>query len=61
MSEKLSELEKKERRQAAKNKIQLMRRHMHQNPNLKLQRLVREYVSQRPEVAITIVKKWLTP
>ena len=56
------QLEKKERLQRAKNKFQLIRRQITQNKNNKhkLLALVREYVSQRPEVTTQIINKWIS-
>jgi len=53
--------EKAERIQRAKNKIQLMRKAVNQRKSVRnnLLALVREYVSQRPEVTVKIVKKWI--
>lgn len=58
---KISELEKQERLKRAKNKLLLMRRQItdSQNKHARLLALVREYVTQRPEVATQIVKRWL--
>ena len=56
------QLEKQERLQRAKNKFQLIRRQITQNKNNKhkLLALVREYVSQRPEVTTQIINKWIS-
>lgn len=57
----VAELEKRERLKRAKNKIQLIRRQVNDkkaNKN-KLLALVREYVSQRPEVTIQVIQKWI--
>lgn len=61
MKNKLEELEKRERLQRAKNKFQLIRRQMNDKKSNKhkLLGLVREYVSQRPEVTVQIMKKWI--
>lgn len=61
MKNKLDELEKRERLQRAKNKFQLIRRQMNDNKSNKhkLLALVREYVAQRPEVTVQIMKKWI--
>lgn len=61
MKNKLDEIEKRERLQRAKNKIQLIRRQMDDKKSQKhkLLALVREYVAQRPEVTVTVVKKWI--
>lgn len=61
MKNKLEELEKRERLQQAKNKFQLIRRQMNDKKSNKhkLLSLVREYVSQRPEVTVQIMKKWI--
>lgn len=57
----VADLEKRERLKRAKNKIQLMRRQVNDKKanKHKLLALVREYVSQRPEVAIQVVQKWI--
>lgn len=54
-------LDRKERLARAKRKIQLMRRNINdaQTHRLKMLALVREYVAQRPEVTVQVVKKWL--
>lgn len=57
----VAEIEKRERLQQAKNKIKLIRRQVDQS-NTNKQRmlaLVREYVAQRPEITIKLVKKWI--
>lgn len=61
MKNKLEDIEKRERLQRAKNKFQLIRRQMNDKKSHKhkLLALVREYVSQRPEVTVQIVKKWV--
>lgn len=61
MKNSLADIEKRERLQRAKNKFQLIRRQMNdQKANKhKLLALVREYVAQRPEVTVQIVKKWI--
>lgn len=61
MKNKLAEREKLERLQRAKNKFQLIRRQMNDKSSNKhkLLALVREYVSQRPEVTVQVVKKWI--
>lgn len=61
MKNSLADIEKRERLQRAKNKFQLIRRQMNdQKANKhKLLALVREYVEQRPEVTVQIVKKWI--
>lgn len=55
------DLDRKERLARAKRKIQLMRRNINdaQTHRLKMLALVREYVAQRPEVTVQVVKKWL--
>lgn len=60
-SSSVAEIEKRERLKRAKNKIQLMRRQVNdKNANKhKLLALVREYVSQRPEVTIQVIQKWI--
>lgn len=61
MKNSVAEIEKRERLQRAKNKFQLIRRQMDDKKSNKhkLLALVREYVSQRPEVTVQIVKKWI--
>jgi len=61
MKNNLSDVEKRERLQQAKNKFQLIRRQMNNSKanKHKLLALVREYVSQRPEVSVQIIKKWI--
>lgn len=61
MANSLADIEKRERIQRAKNKFQLIRRQMNEQKSQKhkLLALVREYVSQRPEVTVQVVKKWL--
>jgi flagellar biosynthesis/type III secretory pathway M-ring protein FliF/YscJ len=56
---KLSSLTPDEKRQRAKNKIQLMRRKVKQHNKARMLALVREYVSQNPDLAMQIVKKWI--
>lgn len=61
MNKSLTDIEKLERRQRAKNKIQLIRRQIEEkkaNKN-RLLALVREYVSQSPEVTVNIINKWI--
>ncbi|NVK23317.1 MAG: hypothetical protein HWE10_00175 [Gammaproteobacteria bacterium] len=60
-SKSLEAIEKQERLQRAKNKFQLLRRQINQNKNNrhKLLALVQEYVSQRPEVTVQIIQKWI--
>lgn len=57
----ITELEKKERIQRAKNKFQLIRRQLNnkQANKHKLLALVQEYASQRPEVTVQILAKWI--
>lgn len=57
----MSELTKQERMQRAKNKIKLIRRQVDESKQqqLKLRDLVRVYVSQRPEIAVSVIKKWI--
>lgn len=61
MKNSLAEIEKRERLQRAKNKFQLIRRQMNDKKTNKhkLLALVREYVSQRPEVTVQVIKKWI--
>lgn len=61
MKKSLSELEKKERIQRAKNKFQLIRRQLNDKKanKHKLLALVQELASQRPEVTIKILAKWI--
>lgn len=61
MKNSVAEIEKRERLQRAKNKFQLIRRQMNdpKTNKHKLLALVREYVAQRPEVTVQIVKKWI--
>lgn len=58
---KINDLEKQERLKRAKNKMLLMRKQINQSQSnrARLLALVREYVSQRPEVAVKIVNNWL--
>jgi flagellar biosynthesis/type III secretory pathway M-ring protein FliF/YscJ len=60
-SSSVAEIEKRERLKRAKNKIQLMRRQVNDKKANKhrLLALVREYVSQRPEVTIQVIQKWI--
>lgn len=60
-SSSVAEIEKRERLKRAKNKIQLMRRQVNDKKanKHKLLALVREYVSQRPEVTIQVIQKWI--
>jgi flagellar biosynthesis/type III secretory pathway M-ring protein FliF/YscJ len=61
MKSPLTELEKKERLQRAKNKFQLIRRQLNDRKTNKhkLLALVQELASQRPEVTVQILKKWI--
>jgi len=61
MKSPLTELEKKERIQRAKNKFQLIRRQLNDKKanKHKLLALVQELASQRPEVTVQILKKWI--
>ena len=57
----VAEIEKRERLKRAKNKIQLMRRQVNDKKanKHKLLALVREYVSQRPEITVQVIQKWI--
>ena len=55
----IEQIEKSERIQRAKNKIRLIRTKIATNKSHKMLQLVREYIHQRPEIAVNIVKKWL--
>lgn len=54
-------LTKQERLDRARNKIRLMRRSISKSKReeLKLRDLVREYVAQRPDATLKILKKWI--
>ena len=58
----IDQIEKQERLKRAKNKFQLLRRQIAQNKDNKhkLLALVREYVSQRPEVTTQIITNWIS-
>ena len=62
MTKNIKDIETQERLQRAKNKFQLIRRQIQQNKNNKdrMLALVREYVSQRPEVAQQVIAKWIS-
>lgn len=57
----MTELSKEERLKRARNKIRLMRRQIDdaKQKQLKLKDLVRVYVSQRQDVSIAVIKRWL--
>ena len=57
----MTELSKEERLNRARNKIRLMRRQIDdaKQKQLKLKNLVRVYVSQRQDVSIAVIKRWL--
>lgn len=61
MNSPLTDIEKKERLQRAKNKFQLIRRQLNnQKANKhKLLALVQELASQRPDVTVKILKNWI--
>jgi flagellar biosynthesis/type III secretory pathway M-ring protein FliF/YscJ len=61
MKSPLTDLEKKERLQRAKNKFQLIRRQLNNQKasKHKLLALVQELASQRPDVTVKILKKWI--
>ncbi len=61
MKSELSDLEKRERVQRAKNKFQLIRRQLNDKKahKHKLLALVQELASQRPEVTVKILAKWI--
>mgnify|MGYP000674988454 CR=1 FL=1 len=57
----MTELSKEERLKRARNKMRLMRRQIDdaKQKQLKLKNLVRVYVSQRQDVSIAVIKRWL--
>jgi flagellar biosynthesis/type III secretory pathway M-ring protein FliF/YscJ len=55
----MSSLSPNEKRQRAKNKIQLMRRKVKQHNKTRMLALVREYVSQNPDLTTQIIQKWI--
>jgi flagellar biosynthesis/type III secretory pathway M-ring protein FliF/YscJ len=61
MKSSISELEKTERIQRAKNKFQLIRRQLNDKKanKHKLLALVQELSSQRPDVTVQILAKWI--
>ena len=61
MKSSITELEKQERIQRAKNKFQLIRRQLNnkQANKHKLLALVQELVAQRPEVTVQVLAKWI--
>lgn len=61
MAETNTSLTKQERLARARNKIRLMRRSISKSKReeLKLRDLVREYVAQRPDATLKILKKWI--
>ncbi|MUH71041.1 hypothetical protein [Psychrosphaera haliotis] len=57
----MTELSKEERLKRARNKMRLMRRQIDdaKQKQLKLKNLVRVYVSQRQDVSVAVIKRWL--